>query len=395
MSQAAAEVFDVGGVRLAQPFKAVRLGHFGLWHRDVRKVLGVYIDDLGFRHTDNVTDPTGKLLVGFTSCNTDHHVLVAMNPDTADPERRRFYDAGVTVNQISFQVNTLREINDAWDFFQSRGVRISRIGRDLPGSNWAVYAFDPDGHRIELFYGMEQIGWNGKSKPLAMYQHLPYEKLPLPQVAEAQEVQQARAQGIDLQSGFGAESELPYVHDVGGVLLQRPFKIGAMGPVRIFVADIDASEKFYTEIIGLVKTEEVIYQGHRCVFLRTGNEHHSLALIPKVLRGALGMSTETTLMTIGVQVQTYRQLVAAREFLRGRGMTELMLPAELHPGIEHAAHLSFDGIHCIQLYFQMDPIGWDGKPRPGIGARGATHWPETLEGDVASYVSQRRQGPMA
>ncbi|MBU3739789.1 MAG: hypothetical protein FGM55_12650, partial [Rhodoferax sp.] len=62
--------YEVGGVRLARPFKAVRLGHFGLWHPDVKKVLSTYVDDLGFRHTDNVCDAKGNILVGFTSCNT-------------------------------------------------------------------------------------------------------------------------------------------------------------------------------------------------------------------------------------------------------------------------------------------------------------------------------------
>ena len=30
----------------------------------------------------------------------------------------------------------------------------------MPGSNWNAYPFDPDGHVNEIFYGIEQIGWD-------------------------------------------------------------------------------------------------------------------------------------------------------------------------------------------------------------------------------------------
>lgn len=391
---ASQKLYDVGGVMLPRPFKAVRLGHFGLWHTDVLKVLSVYVDVLGFRHTDTVKGPGGEPLVAFSSHNTDHHVLVSMDPRTADPVRRAYYDAGVTVNQISLQVNSLKEVNAAHAFFEERGIKISRIGRDMPGSNWAVYAFDPDGHRVELFYGMEQLGWNGVSKPAAMYRPLPYEVIALPQPAEVTEVAEARAKGIDLMSGVGRDAEGPYDHDLEGIMAQRPFKVSRMGPVRIFVADLEASERFYTEIIGLQKTEEVIYKGHRCVYLRTGYEHHSVALIPVALRAELGLSPETTLMGVGVQVHSYRQLRAARAHILAQpGIAEVTLPHELQPGIDRAFHFTFDGIHVFQVFFQMDNVAPD--PRPRVDPGPFDQWPETLEGDGSTYADQLRQGPLA
>ncbi len=47
----------------------------------------------------------------------------------------------------------------------SAGVILAEIGRDMPGSNWHVYVYDPDGHTNEMYYGIEQIGWNRLSKP--------------------------------------------------------------------------------------------------------------------------------------------------------------------------------------------------------------------------------------
>ena len=388
------KTYDVGGVAMPRPFKLVRLGHLGLWDPAIARCQTNFIDLLGLRHTDNVRTPNGDVMGFFTTCNTDHHALIAMDPTDTDPVRKSYFDAGITLNQLSFQVNSLREINDAHSFFISKGVQISRIGRDLPGSNWAVYAFDPDGHRVELFYGMEQIGWSGVSKPEAMYHRLPQTEFQLPQRAEAEEVREAREQGIDLGSGFGSLSQLPYIYDVGGVLLQRPFKVSRVGPVRIFVADLDASEHFYTDIVGLEKTQEVMYQGHRCVYLRAGSEHHSVALIPLALRAQLEMSPKTTMMSLGLQVQTYAQLRAARGFLAANGLVEVPFPAELHPGVQYAAHFMLDDMHRIELYFDMDQIGWNGEVRPPAAPMPGNAWPETLPATAATFAGHIRQGPL-
>ena len=68
----------------------------------------------------------------------------------------------------------------------------------MPGSNWHTYIRDPDGHTVELYYGMEQIGWDGRSKPEAMYYRAFREQPELPQISEEQEVSDAVAKGIDI-----------------------------------------------------------------------------------------------------------------------------------------------------------------------------------------------------
>lgn len=382
------EHYNVGGVLFARPFKPVRLGHLGLWCKDTLQAEKQLVDVLGLWQTERMTGKQGELLGAFTTCNTDHHALVAINPETADPERRAHYEAGATLNQISFQVNSLREVNDAYFYFQKYGIKVQRIGRDLPGSNWAVYAYDPDGHRVELFYGMEQIGWQGKSKPAAMYKHLPYEAFTLPEQTEVVEVQQARDKGIDLVSGFGKDADLPYTYDVGGVNLQRPFKVSAVGPIRLFVSDLEASERFYTETIGLIRSQVVEYEGHRCVFLRSGLEHHSIALIPIALRETLGMSAETLLMSFGLRVQTYQQLKDSRTHLQQQGLKEIQLPAALNPGMGHVLHFMFDNIHCVQLYCEMAQFAAE------VSAVDAS-WPDQLDGAATTYAAQLRQGPLA
>jgi catechol 2,3-dioxygenase-like lactoylglutathione lyase family enzyme len=388
-------MYDVGGVLLPQPFKARRLGHFALWQSDMDMARWLYADVLGFRETD-VVKRDGKTVAVFTSHGTDHHSLAGIHASTAEGVRKSHYENGVFVNQISFQVGTLEEVADAHAYFTERQIPISRLGRDFPGSNWAVYVLDPDGHRVEFYYGMEQIGWDRRSKPAAAYRQDVRSGFALPQPSEMTEIMTAERGGIDLEQGFRPAEELAYDCCVGGIMLQRPFKLTKIGPVNLFVADLDRSERFYTELLGFTKTEDIDYRGHRCVYLRCGTDHHCIGLFPVALRSELGLNPSTTLMSIGMQVASYRQLKDAIAFLRQKELRFIdTIPFELHPGIDYAAHAIMPDGHCIQLYHAMEQVGWDGRPRPAAQRRRvAPEWPGTIDGGPDVYADQILQGPL-
>jgi catechol-2,3-dioxygenase len=388
-------MYDVGGVMLPRPFKARRLGHFALWQTDLEMARRLYVDVLGFRHTDTV-ERGGKPVAVFTSHGTDHHSLAAIHASTAEGVRKAHYENGVLVNQISFQVGTLEEVANAHDYFAQHQVTISRLGRDFPGSNWALYVLDPDGHRVEFYYGMEQIGWDRRSKPAAAYLRAVRDGFTLPQPAEMTEIIASERGGIDLASGFRPSEELPYDYCVGGVMLQRPFKVTRIGPVHLFVSDVEQSERFYTELLGLAKTEEIDYRGHRCVFLRCGTDHHCIGLFPLALRAELGLKASSTLMSIGMAVATYKQLRDAIAFLEQRGLRFIdTFPFELHPGIDYAAHAIGPDGHLIELYHAMEQIGWDGRPRLAAQRRRPqAQWPQTIDAVPDTYADQIMQGPL-
>jgi catechol 2,3-dioxygenase-like lactoylglutathione lyase family enzyme len=327
---------------------------------------------------------------------TDHHAFVLFNKKVLDHRPDRKFAPEVTINQITWQCGSLKEIMDAHTYFQDRGVAIQRVGRDMPGSNWHVYVYDPDGHTIELYYGIEQIGWNQLSKPTEMYYRGFREKPSLPQTSEITEVAEALDKGIDLFSGNRTREVLDECFDVDGVLLPRPFKITRIGPVGLFVADVVRAEAFYTEHLGFVTSEETTYRGARCVFLRAGAEHQSVGLFPRELRRTLGLSEHTTCMSFGVELGSYTQLRRAVTFLKSRGVKFVdSIPPELYPGIDYSAFaLDPDG-HCVQLYYYIEQVGWDGAVRPPSRRRvvnGA--WPETLEPLSDTYVDQVFQGPL-
>ncbi len=240
------------------------------------------------------------------------------------------------------------------------------------------------------------LSWDGLSKPRSMYYRGFREAPQLPQINELQEVNDAIAEGIDVHSGYRQEDEPPAVYEVDGIMLARPFKITKIGPVSLFVDDLDSAERFYSERMGFVKTEETSWQGHRGVFIRANTEHHSLALYPKALRAEIGFSSHSSCMAFGVQLANYRQLRDAVAFLRENGVTvRFDVPSELTPGIDYVAHAFDPDGHCIQLYYYMEQVGWDGRPRPASQRRPVqTPWPEALDPLSDTYVDQVFQGPL-
>ena len=408
----AAKQYDVGGVLMPRPFKIRRFGHFGLNMERLDEAIAFYTDVLGFRITDEVnildkapeelqpvleaivTDP--RLI--FTSNSGDHHALVLAHKTfgTLWGNDRKVQD--ITFSQTTFQLGSLQEVIDAEAYLRERGVEIGHYGRDMPGSNWEIYAYDPDDNMIELYYGMEQIGWQRKSKPFDMhYRGFMDVMPPLPQMSEAAELHEALDKGIDTDSGWRpSERHLEETHVVGGVLLPRPFKVTGIGPISMFTERMDEMIEFYTDILGFEVVEEAELHGKRIVYLRTGTEHHTFVLADKSLRATLGLSEHTSCMSIGLQVGSFSQLRDAVNLLMDQGYDFVHgLPQELYRGIDYAAHLKDPDGHLLCLYYYMEQIGWDGKPRPQSERREmSAPWPETLEPLSDTYSGTAYLGPL-
>lgn len=401
------ERFDVGGFMLERPFKIRRLGHFGFYATEMERSLRFYNELLGFQITDvldfgaRAKDPKQIEGLGdgrgyFMRYGTDHHafVLFPWRVRRALDEHNVIKD-GATMNQITWQVGSLREVRNATDWFTEIGVAYNRTGRDLPGSNWHVYPFDPDGRVNELYYGIEQIGWDGRSKPRDMYEQRFMGPPEIPYMREAEEIRLAREAGIDLNTGTVSLEKGEGKYDVGGTLLPRPFKITGIGPVRLFTDDMDAALDFYCGRLGFTETEAVSYNGHDCRFLRVGAEHHSLALYPMALRAELGLTDWSTSFSFGVRLNDYRQLCDAVDWLKEQGVEIRHMPPELFPGIDYTAFAMDPDGHAIQLYYGMEQIGWDGRPRPAAERLKIdnANWPDALEPRSDTFAGEQFMGP--
>ena len=109
----------------------------------------------------------------------------------------------------------------------------------------------------------------------------------------------------------------------------------------------------------------------------------------------MGCSPHTSCMSFGVEVGSYQQLRNAVDFLKQHGVEFLEIPEEMHPGVDYAAYAIDPDGHLIQLYYYMEQLGWEGKPRPSeLRRKTGGQWPENLQPLSDTYVDQVFQGPL-
>ena len=139
--------------------KISRLGHVGVFVKDVKRSTKFYTEILGFKVSD-----VNEQGITFLRCATDHHdtVLVPLpkeNHESVSADRKE-------IQQISYEVDREEDLRRALKFLKEKGVTIvSGLRQRGPGGDKTIDFLDPDGNNIQLFCEMDQIGWNDVSKP--------------------------------------------------------------------------------------------------------------------------------------------------------------------------------------------------------------------------------------
>ncbi|MCP5149707.1 MAG: VOC family protein [Ectothiorhodospiraceae bacterium] len=152
-----AEALRQAGRPVGMPFRITRIGHVVLRVTDLERSVGFYTELLGLEVSD-VYPPTmmpGGMV--FMRCNTDHHGVALVGGATG-PVR------GDELHHLAFEVGTLDEVIRARDLLRARDVPIDFEGRRRAGCQIAVEFRDPDGHRLEIYWGLDQIGSDGRPR---------------------------------------------------------------------------------------------------------------------------------------------------------------------------------------------------------------------------------------
>src|SRR5580692_11020711 len=140
------------------PFAVQKIGHAVVNVADLEKSKHFYTDVLGFKVSDIYAD---KMMPGgmvFLRCNGDHHCLALIG---GAPQAS---GAAKTLHHLAFELATLDEVFRARDHLKQHGAKIVYEGRRRAGCQVSVEFLDPDGHHLELYWGVDQIGADGRSR---------------------------------------------------------------------------------------------------------------------------------------------------------------------------------------------------------------------------------------
>jgi catechol 2,3-dioxygenase-like lactoylglutathione lyase family enzyme len=140
------------------PFNITKIGHVVLNVADVERSTRFYTEVMGFKVSDVYTDEIAPGGMVFFRCNGDHHGIAVVG-SMADES------PAVELNHVAFEVATLDEVILARSHLKKHNVPIDFEGRRRAGAQIAVEFRDPDGHRLEIFWGLDQIGSDEIRRP--------------------------------------------------------------------------------------------------------------------------------------------------------------------------------------------------------------------------------------
>jgi catechol 2,3-dioxygenase len=140
------------------PFDIKKLGHVVLNCSDVERSVRFYTQVLGLEISDVYPDDMVPGAMVFMRFNEDHHgVALVGSMKGASPN--------VELNHLAFEVATLDEVIVARNHLRKHGVKIDFEGRRRAGVQIAVEFRDPDGHRLEIYWGLDRVAADGYIRP--------------------------------------------------------------------------------------------------------------------------------------------------------------------------------------------------------------------------------------
>ncbi|MGZ8497904.1 MAG: VOC family protein [Candidatus Binatia bacterium] len=142
-----------------------KLGHVGIYVRDLEKSKKFYCEVVGLKISDELP---GR--AAFMRCSHDHHDTVlfqlAADQSAGAPNQR------VELQQISYEVDRLDDLRSKAVELCAQGIEVTGPDQKGPGMDKTIEFCDPDGNRIQFFCDMNQVGWDDCSRPADQWRRL-------------------------------------------------------------------------------------------------------------------------------------------------------------------------------------------------------------------------------
>ena len=162
----------------------------------------------------------------------------------------------------------------------------------------------------------------------------------------------------------------------------QPFALRKIGHVVLNVSDLEASVRFYTEVLGLQISDrypDSMVPGGM-VFMRCNTDHHGVALV-----GGAGPLERTSLNHFAFEVGSLDEVFRARAWLQQHDVP-IVFQGRRRAGCQVAVEFRDPDGNNLEVYWNIDQVGTTGQVRPASEWRQA----KTLEDAVANPVAGQR-----
>lgn len=140
------------------PFRLNKIGHVVLRARDLQRSVDFYTKVLGMKVSDTYDEAMMPGRMVFLRFNPDHHGIALVGGMGEQAQKREMH-------HMAFEVGTLDEVFAAREHLRAHKVPIVFEGRRRAGVQIAVEFLDPDGHHLEIYWGLDRVGEDGKVRP--------------------------------------------------------------------------------------------------------------------------------------------------------------------------------------------------------------------------------------
>lgn len=140
------------------PFRITKIGHIGLNVTDLERSTKFYTEVLGLSVTEAMGENQRPGGLVFLRYNTDHHG-VALFGGFKGPM------AEGALNHVAFEVGSLDEVFRVREHLRKFDVVPHFEGRRRAGCQVAVEFRDPDGHELEVYWDIDQVGSEDTVRP--------------------------------------------------------------------------------------------------------------------------------------------------------------------------------------------------------------------------------------
>jgi catechol 2,3-dioxygenase-like lactoylglutathione lyase family enzyme len=125
---------------------------------DLERSLLFYTQVLGFKVTEIYPEDLQPGGFAFLWCQTDHHSIALVGNGAGRSQHKELH-------HVAFEVGSVEEVFAVRERLREQGATITFEGRRRAGCQIAMEFLDPDGHCLEIYWGLDQIGTGGYVRP--------------------------------------------------------------------------------------------------------------------------------------------------------------------------------------------------------------------------------------